>query len=127
MESTKVVSEQKCPTGHGVVIILSREYPGPEDQQRFRRQPRRWYSKYRTNSITIISRELSRETKRVWTPIYHRHGCLLLPFRPNKYWLNQHAHTKIGKWASRVKEPTEQPVASAIGAVLIHWLCCWFP
>ena len=32
MESTKVVSEQKCPTGHGV-IILSREYPGPKDQQ----------------------------------------------------------------------------------------------
>ena len=32
MESAKVVSEQECPTVHGV-IILSREYPGLEDQQ----------------------------------------------------------------------------------------------
>jgi len=31
MEMAKVVSEQECPTGHGV-IILSREYPGLEDQ-----------------------------------------------------------------------------------------------
>jgi len=31
MELAKVVSEQECRTGHGV-IILSLEYPGLEDQ-----------------------------------------------------------------------------------------------
>ena len=37
MESAKVVSEQECPTGHGV-IILSGEYPGLEDQHTLARR-----------------------------------------------------------------------------------------
>jgi len=37
MDLAKVVSEQECPTGHGV-IILSREYPGLEDQHTLARR-----------------------------------------------------------------------------------------